>query len=66
MKKLIALSMFALVFSSCDTDDKCHCEVFENIGTEEEPIYRYIGSMDGKCDDHVLEEDLLYDTVSCS
>ena len=51
--------------ASCETSDTCHCEVFENIGTEEQPQLRYIGSLDGNCNDVIKEEEKVYQSVSC-
>jgi len=65
MKKILVLGLLAISLGSCETEDTCHCEVFENIGTESNPSFRYIGSLDGKCSDQIQEEGLIYDTVSC-
>lgn len=65
MKKIVILSALGLFFTACDDSDSCHCEVFENLGTETQPEWRYIGSLDGTCDDVIKEEGKLYDTVNC-
>lgn len=60
------LTMLGIVFlASCETSDNCHCEVFENIGTEEKPQLRYLGSLDGDCDSQKKEEKYVYQSVSC-
>lgn len=64
MKKIIAIIGIAFL-ASCETSDTCHCEVFENIGTEEKPQLRYIGSIDGNCNNVTQEEKKVYQNVSC-
>ncbi|WKW45703.1 hypothetical protein P3875_07880 [Myroides sp. JBRI-B21084] len=64
MKKIIMFVSVAF-FASCESSDTCHCEVFENIGTEEQPQLRYIGTLDGNCDGKVKDEDKIYQNVSC-
>lgn len=64
MKKIIALLGMAF-FVSCETSDSCQCEVYENIGTEEQPQFRYIGAQNGSCDNIVKEEKYRYDSVNC-
>lgn len=64
MKKTLLLFGLTL-FIGCETSENCHCEVFENIGTEEQPQLRYIGSLDGPCDEQIKEEDKVYQNVSC-
>lgn len=64
MKKILTIIGIAFL-ASCETSDTCHCEVFENIGTEEQPKLRYIGSLDGNCNDVIKEEEKVYQSVSC-
>lgn len=64
MKRLITIVGIAFL-ASCESSDSCHCEVFENIGTEDKPQLRYLGSLDGSCDDKIKEEDKVYQSVSC-
>ncbi len=64
MKKII-MFVSVVFFASCESSDTCHCEVFENIGTEEQPQLRYIGTLDGNCDGKVKDEDKIYQNVSC-
>jgi len=64
MKKILTIIGIAFL-ASCETSDTCHCEVFENIGTEEQPQLRYIGSLDGNCNDVIKEEEKVYQSVSC-
>lgn len=64
MKKILILIAIVITVS-CETADNCHCEVFENIGTEERPQLRYIGSLDGHCDSVIKEEEKIYQSVSC-
>lgn len=66
MKKVLFIGSIFFFMTSCESEDKCHCEIFENIGTIEAPNYRYIGSLDGNCSEHILEEDLIYDSVNCN
>ena len=64
MKKLLII--FGIAFlTSCESSDNCHCEVFENIGTEEQPQLRYLGSLDGNCDGQIKEEEKVYQSVGC-
>jgi len=68
MKKIFTLLgiISGIAFlASCESSDSCHCEVFENIGTEEQPQLRYIGSLDGNCDGVNKEENKVYQNVSC-
>ena len=64
MKKLLTIIGIAFL-ASCETSDTCHCEVFENIGAEEQPQLRYIGSLDGNCNDVIKDEEKVYQSVSC-
>jgi len=64
MKKLLTILGIAFL-ASCESSDSCHCEVSENIGTEEQPQLRYIGSLDGNCDNITKEENKFYQSVSC-
>ena len=64
MKKILTIIGIAFL-ASCETSDTCHCEVFENIGTEEQPQLRYIGSLDGNCNDVIKDEEKVYQSVSC-
>ncbi|MBS7321441.1 MAG: hypothetical protein KIG55_07610, partial [Myroides sp.] len=64
MKKILTIIGIAFLVS-CESSDTCHCEVFENIGTEEQPQLRYIGSLDGNCNDVIKEEEKVYQSVSC-
>lgn len=64
MKKILFI-LSIIFFAGCESSDSCHCEVFENIGTEEQPQLRYIGSLDGNCDQQIKEEEKIYQTVSC-
>ena len=64
MKKILTIIGIAFL-ASCETSDTCHCEVFENIGTEEQPQLRYIGSLDGNCNDVIKEEEKVHQSVSC-
>lgn len=64
MKKLLII-IGIVFFVGCESSDTCHCEVYENIGTEEKPQLRYIGSLDGNCEDKIKEEDKIYQNVSC-
>lgn len=64
MRKLLTILGVAFL-ASCESSDTCHCEVFENIGTEEQPQLRYIGSLDGNCDKQIKEEKKVYQSVSC-
>ncbi|SEH72635.1 hypothetical protein SAMN02927937_01081 [Paenimyroides aquimaris] len=68
MKKLLTILGIVsgiAIWVSCESSDSCHCEVFENIGTEEQPQLRYIGSLDGTCDGVNQEENKVYQNVSC-
>ena len=65
MKKILTILGIVLL-ASCESSDTCHCEVFENIGTEEQPQLRYIGSLDGNCDQQQnIDEEKVYQSVSC-
>ncbi len=64
MKKLLTILGIAFL-ASCESSETCHCEVFENIGTEEQPQLRYLGSLDGNCDQQIKEEEKVYQSVSC-
>ncbi len=64
MKKIMILFGLMMVMG-CESSEDCHCEVFENIGTEEQPQLRYIGSLDGHCDEQILEDDKVYQSVNC-
>jgi len=64
MKKILLL-LGLMTFIGCETSENCHCEVFENIGTEEQPQLRYIGSLDGHCDEQIKEDEKTYQSVSC-
>ena len=64
MKKILTIIGIAFL-ASCESSDTCHCEVFENIGTEEQPQLRYIGSLDGNCNDVIKDEEKVYQSVSC-
>lgn len=64
MKKILTIIGIAFL-ASCESSDTCHCEVFENIGIEEQPQLRYIGSLDGNCNDVIQEEEKVYQSVSC-
>ena len=64
MKKLLGL-LGVIFLASCETSETCHCEVFENIGTEDKPQLRFIGSLDGNCNDQVPKENYVYQSVSC-
>ena len=64
MKKLLTILGIAFL-ASCESSDTCTCEVYENIGTEEQPQLRYIGSLNGSCDGVTKEEDKVYQSVSC-
>lgn len=65
MKKIFILSFISFAFASCEKGEDCHCEVFENIGTETQPSLRYIGSLDGNCDNVIREENKIYQSVNC-
>jgi len=64
MKKLLTILGIAFL-ASCESSDTCTCEVYENIGTEEQPQLRYIGRLDGSCDGVTKEEEKVYQSVSC-
>jgi len=64
MKKVLTILGIAFL-ASCESSESCHCEVYENIGTEDQPQLRYIGSLDGRCDDKIKEKDKVYQTMSC-
>ena len=64
MKKLLGI-LGVIFLASCETSDTCHCEIFENIGTDNEPQLRFIGSTDGSCEDKVKDEKYIYQSVSC-
>lgn len=64
MKKIIVL-LGVVFLSSCETSDTCQCEVYENIGTEEQPQLRFIGKLDGNCESQTKKEEYIYQSVSC-
>lgn len=64
MRNLLTI-LGILFLAGCESSDNCHCEVFENIGTEEQPQLRYIGSLDGNCDGQQKDEKYIYQSVSC-
>jgi len=64
MKKILFI-LGIVFFASCESSDNCHCEVYENIGTEEAPQLRFIGKLDGDCESQEQKEGYIYQTVSC-
>ena len=70
MKKIVlSLSLLgALFFVGCETEDRCHCEIFEKIYDEQGNYTRdYQGSVDGNCADIEDRDEVTYEyrNISC-
>lgn len=70
MKKTVLFSAFLFVgLISCETSDKCHCEVSKKVYDTSGNVVSldYNGSKDGRCEDlpNKDEQTYAYINVSC-